>query len=90
MKRILLNIIAFYQKTISPDHGVLGRAVFGGACRFEPTCSEYTRRAIEVQGAWGGVFLGVKRVIRCHPFAKGGLDPVPSPAVKEEREAVEL
>jgi hypothetical protein len=78
MKAILLKLIRFYQKTISPDHGAFGRAVLGRACRFQPTCSQYTYQAVEQYGAWRGLGLGFKRILRCHPFAKGGFDPVPN------------
>ena len=47
------------------------------ACRFEPTCSVYMAQAIERRGVVGGLFLGLKRLLRCHPFCKGGFDPVP-------------
>jgi hypothetical protein len=47
------------------------------ACRFEPTCSVYMYQAIQMKGFWAGLFLGVKRVLRCHPFCAGGVDPVP-------------
>ena len=78
MRTLLLRLIRFYQKTVSPDHGTLGRPVWGGACRFQPTCSQYTYQAIEQYGAWRGLGLGFKRILRCHPFAKGGFDPVPN------------
>ncbi len=47
------------------------------SCRFEPTCSVYLYQAIERKGVLRGLFLGVKRLLRCHPFCAGGLDPVP-------------
>ncbi|KKU98193.1 MAG: hypothetical protein UY32_C0032G0005 [Candidatus Jorgensenbacteria bacterium GW2011_GWC1_48_8] len=77
VKALLLKLIRFYQRTISPDHGAWGQLAFGGACRFQPTCSEYTRQAVERYGVGRGLFLGFKRILRCQPFAKGGFDPVP-------------
>lgn len=77
MKKMILSLIRFYQKTFSPDHGTLGRAVLGGACRFEPTCSEYTYQSVQKYGSWRGLGLGLRRILRCHPLAKGGFDPVP-------------
>uniref|UniRef100_A0A832DUH6 Putative membrane protein insertion efficiency factor n=1 Tax=candidate division WWE3 bacterium TaxID=2053526 RepID=A0A832DUH6_UNCKA len=76
MKQAILFLIRFYQKTFSPDHGIWGRVFIGRTCRFEPTCSDYTYRAVEKYGAWRGLGLGLQRVLRCHPWAKGGLDPV--------------
>ncbi len=71
MKKILIKIIYFYKKHISDwlcDKGI--------HCKYEPSCSEYTIQAIEKYGALKGVFLGIKRILRCNPFSKGGYDPL--------------
>ncbi len=69
MKRILMAIILFYQKQISP--------FLGKNCRFSPTCSQYALQAIQKYGALRGGWLTLKRILRCNPFCKGGYDPVP-------------
>ena len=68
MKKFLIKMIIFYQKAISPW--------FGPRCKFEPTCSEYTKQAIEKYGALKGTIKGLKRILRCNPFSKGGYDPL--------------
>jgi len=75
LKKSLLGLIRIYQKTISPDHGIFSNG-HEGSCRFYPTCSEYTFQAIEKYGAAKGLGKGILRIFRCHPFSKGGLDPV--------------
>ncbi len=69
MKTIVLALIRFYKRFISP--------VLPSACRFEPTCSVYTYQAIEKYGVFKGGWLGIKRISRCHPLNPGGYDPVP-------------
>jgi putative membrane protein insertion efficiency factor len=69
MKNIILKMILFYQRKISP----LKRR---SCCIYIPSCSEYTRQAVEKYGATKGLFLGIKRILRCNPFSKGGYDPV--------------
>jgi uncharacterized protein len=68
-KKILLALIRFYKAVISP--------VLPSACRFYPSCSEYTYQAIEKYGALRGGWMGIKRIGRCHPWHPGGFDPVP-------------
>jgi len=72
MKRILLFLINFYQKTISPDHGLVKRPT----CVFYPTCSEYSKLAITKYGGVKGLYLTIKRILRCHPWQKNHLDPL--------------
>ncbi|MFW0838159.1 MAG: membrane protein insertion efficiency factor YidD [Candidatus Komeilibacteria bacterium] len=76
MKKLLLLLLGFYQKYLSPDSGLFRRPRLSGTCRFYPTCSEYTKRAIEKYGAWQGLCKGSKRLMRCHPWSKGGHDPL--------------
>jgi len=76
MKIIALKLIRIYQKTLSLDHGPLSVFYGEGFCRYKPTCSQYTYEAIEKYGTIKGSWLGVKRIFRCTPWAKGGRDPV--------------
>jgi hypothetical protein len=69
MKQIALGLIRFYQQAISP--------LTPPSCRYQPTCSHYGYEAIEKYGFWKGGWLTAKRICRCHPFSKGGYDPVP-------------
>ena len=71
IKKLLINLIKFYKKFISPYLSNLGIH-----CKYEPTCSEYTRQAIEKYGVLKGSFLGFKRILKCNPFSKGGYDPL--------------
>ncbi len=78
MKRILLGSIRFYQRYLSFDTGVLKYLFLTDkACRFTPRCSEYTYQAVERYGIIAGLWLGFRRILRCHPWSKGGFDPVP-------------
>jgi len=70
MKKLLLFLISFYQKHISP--------AFPARCRFCPTCSQYALEAVEKYGAWKGGWLALRRLLRCQPFYRGDyFDPVP-------------
>jgi putative membrane protein insertion efficiency factor len=77
LKNFILKLIRFYQKT-AIFHGTIAKQLFltDKICRFVPTCSEYTYQAVEKYGVVKGLFLGLKRIIRCHPFSKGGYDPL--------------
>jgi len=77
MKKLALTTIRFYQKT-SFFHSAIARQFFltDKVCRFAPTCSEYTYQAIDKYGVIKGSFLGLKRIVRCHPWNKGGYDPL--------------
>ena len=66
---ILIKLIRFYQVAISPW--------LGKNCRYQPTCSQYTLEALKVHGLYKGVFLGIKRILSCHPWGGSGYDPVP-------------
>lgn len=76
-RRTAKATIRFYQRTLSPDHGPLRHLSPYGACKFQPTCSEYSIQAIDEHGLVRGLWLGTGRIMRCHPFAAGGYDPVP-------------
>lgn len=78
MKNFILFLVRLYQKT-SIFHTQLMRQLFltDKVCRFTPTCSEYTYQAVKKYATGRGLWLGFKRILRCHPWNKGGFDPVP-------------
>ena len=69
MKKLLLRLIRFYRRAISP--------LRPPCCRYTPTCSQYALEAIEKYGALKGGWMAFRRILRCNPFHKGGYDPVP-------------
>jgi len=73
----VLWVILIYQNTLSFDHGPLAKVFPFWGCRFHPSCSEYTYQAIFKYGVIKGSYLGLKRILRCHPLSPGGYDPVP-------------
>ena len=68
MKKIVISMILFYRKFISP--------LKAPSCRFYPTCSQYAFEAVEKYGAFKGGYLSLKRILKCHPFHPGGYDPL--------------
>lgn len=68
MRFLICALLRGYQKFLSP--------LLPSSCRFHPTCSEYMRQAVERYGAARGIWMGLKRLARCQPFAAGGFDPV--------------
>ena len=68
MQRVVILALHGYKRFISP--------LLPSACRFYPTCSDYMREAVEKHGLLRGVWMGLKRLVRCHPFDEGGYDPV--------------
>jgi hypothetical protein len=76
MKYLVLLLIKIYQKTLSLDHGLLGKIIPISACRYQPTCSQYGYQSIEKYGILKGGWLAIKRVARCNPWGGSGHDPV--------------
>lgn len=74
MTRLLLALIAAYKRWLSP--------LLPPACRYQPTCSEYMAEAVQVHGPLRGVWLGGRRLCRCHPWGGHGWDPVPPPTCR--------
>ncbi len=77
MARLLRLLVRFYQYTLG--------AVLPNACRYQPTCSHYALDALREHGAARGSWLTLRRILRCHPFAAGGIDPVPTAAATKQR-----
>lgn len=77
IKKLLIGLVLFYRKAISP--------LKPPTCRFYPTCSAYALEAIEKHGALGGVALSIVRICKCHPFHPGGFDPVPPKNIRRQR-----
>ena len=80
MKHLLIALLRVYRLVVSP--------LYGNVCRYYPSCSAYALRAVSVHGAAKGSWLAARRLLRCHPWAAGGYDPVPGTPefAEEERE----
>ncbi|MFP7493971.1 membrane protein insertion efficiency factor YidD [Terribacillus saccharophilus] len=78
MDKVFLALIRFYRRFISP--------VTPPSCRFYPTCSQYGLEAIKRYGAWKGGWLTIKRISKCHPFHRGGFDPVPGATCEHQHD----
>lgn len=70
MRKMTVFLIRLYQKTFSPDHGLIAAWHPYGFCRHHPTCSEFARQALESHGVLRGSFLTLKRLLSCHPWAE--------------------
>ena len=70
MKQVLLALLRFYKRDVSP--------LLPAACRYTPTCSEYAMEAVEQFGPFRGTLMAARRVLSCNPFSRGGYDPVPT------------
>ena len=82
MKYLLIGLLKAYRLVISP--------LYGNVCRYYPSCSAYALRAVSVHGAAKGSWLAARRLLRCHPWAAGGYDPVPgTPEWNEEHALAE-
>ncbi|MGO9615255.1 MAG: membrane protein insertion efficiency factor YidD [Terracidiphilus sp.] len=80
MTRILLALLAAYRRWLSPAL----HAISPGGCKFVPTCSEYAQVAIAIHGPLRGSALAAWRLLRCHPFTRGGFDPAPAAKKSED------
>jgi len=76
-RKILIQLNNFYQKILSPDHSFWAKKIFPwGYCKFQPTCSEYSKQALQKYGVMKGGIKTIWRILRCNPWSRGGKDPL--------------
>jgi putative membrane protein insertion efficiency factor len=83
MTRFLLALLAFYKRWLSPAL----HSLHPGGCKYLPTCSEYAAMAIAIHGPMRGTALAAWRLLRCHPFTRGGFDPVPPARASDPKQS---
>ena len=77
IKTLMIGLVRCYQRFLSP--------LLPNVCRYRPTCSEYFIEALMMHGVIKGSWLGIKRILRCHPWGGSGYDPVPPRRIKEDK-----
>lgn len=82
LRRIVVGLIKGYMYLISP--------LLGNNCRYYPSCSAYTQEAIELHGVLKGGWMGIRRILRCHPYHDGGIDPVPGSELERRCQCGEI
>ncbi len=74
MKFFIFLLLKWYKKIFSPDHGIFSFFFPYGFCKFYPSCSQYTHRSLVKYGTPKGLLMGIYRILRCHPWSRGGID----------------
>ena len=83
-RKTVCFLVRVYQKTLSPDHGPLRYMHPHGYCKFYPSCSEYGYQSIQKHGVLKGGWYAIRRVVRCVPWNKGGMDPIPKEKTRQK------
>lgn len=77
MVYLIRFLVWLYRRLLKPILSALSGGGAEGCCRFHPSCSQYMLEAVEIHGAWKGLYLGIRRILRCNPWGGQGYDPVP-------------